>query len=163
MDKKVANFVIEITILKLAIWLCCLWMFVAILIAVVPHIKIYDSAFGEKTRPEQSGDYGILVIFSTMVIPLVTVFIRKDWEKIAGGSFILLISMLTLIGTLVTWPNGSTVLTWTIPTLFLMTFGVLYILSGFGILKKIRTSQKHNNPNITINQNHNQSEFDEQY
>ncbi len=155
MNKKLANVVVEINFIKLFFWVTALWMILAYIISLVPSIKIYVASFGNDTHAQQTGDYGILLLITIIATVITPVFINNNLEKIIAGSILGALGLTLLIGTLVTYPQASTVLAWTIPTGVMLVLSILWILMGIGILDHngFRPSQKEKNKIATAPKN----------
>ena len=143
LNRKIGSFVVEITWLKIATWIVALWLLLTLIISNIQGVEINNYLFG-KAGHSSSGDDGVVLIVTTWVAWIITLFIRGRLDKIFAGTLMFFLGLISFIGTLVTSPSASTILGWSIPTVILSGIGVLYTLDGSGIIKM--STKKQNKP-----------------
>lgn len=147
MNRKIWNFVIEITPLKIAIWMGAIWMLLSLILANTNAVEINIYCFGKKGTTVPSGDQGVLVVLTTWMAWILPIFIRGRLDKIFGGVFLFFFGFIVFIGTLVSDPSAATVLGWSIPAFIVSGSGVLLILDGSGIINLNKPRKKRNTTN----------------
>ena len=85
-------------------------------------------------------DHGFLVLITVLVALLVPVFVKdRKNDNLIGGLTLLVFSLVTLVGTLITKPTGITAIVWTAPLVFLAIIGMFWFVNGLKVDPPIAT------------------------